>query len=145
MLAHLWHVGADKGIAVVNKNHKTFYEFMYMVHIRTTGSLNSAEKSFSAEFNDPVVLMCLECDPLFEYLSSPESDNGTADSYLRDFLLFKNPYIRPVARWAREAKSVFERQKIQERLSREVKQSLVASILDEMHGESQTHKEPTRS
>src|SRR3972149_10009653 len=123
MLAHLWHSRADKGIAVINKNHKTVYEFLYMVQI---GEI----KSYSTDFFDPVVLMCLDCDRLYNYLSAPASDNGSADSYLRYYLLFKNPFFYLGSAWGKKAKIVFKRQRIRERFLKEMQETLVSSVVE---------------
>jgi hypothetical protein len=125
LIAYCWNYHIDHFVGITNKNHKTFYEFVYMFQI-------GEEKSYSKEFNDPVVLMCLDCNRLYDYLSSPESDNGTADSYLRDYLLFKNPYIALAAGWEKKARAAFKRQRIGERFQDEIRNTLVASVLDEM-------------
>ncbi|RPJ05916.1 MAG: hypothetical protein EHM28_11125 [Spirochaetaceae bacterium] len=126
MLAHVWHAGIDTVTAVVNKNHRAFYEFFYMTKI-------GEEKSYSDRYYDPVVCMAIDCNRLREYLSSPESDNGTADSYLRDYLLFKNPYLELVQKWEKRAIDEFVRERIGKRFMEESRNLLVDSILEEMH------------
>ncbi len=125
VLAHSWYAGIPKVMAVTNKTHKTFYEFIFM---RQIGEV----KNYCEDHYDPVVLMCLDCDRLREYLSSPESDNGTADSFLRDYLLFSNPYIELVPEWDRKAQAAFKRQRIRERFLDEIRNTLVESVMDDM-------------
>jgi hypothetical protein len=128
MLAFAWYLGIDKIIAVINKSHKSFYEFLFMTQI-------GGEKSYSDTKYDPVILVCSDCNMAFDYFSSDESDNGTADSYLRDFLLFKNPYCALMPEWGRKARNVFKRQRIRERFLDEMRNSLVNSVIEDMHGD----------
>jgi hypothetical protein len=124
MLASAWTSDVKKMVTVINKSHKSFYEFIYTVQI-------GEEKSYSDAYYDPVILMYLDCELLFEYLSSPESDNGGADSYLRNFLLFKNPYLALAPEWEKKARAAFKRQRIRERFQDEIRNSLVASVWHE--------------
>jgi len=127
MLAHVWHAGIDTVVGVVNKGHHAFYEFLYMTKI-------GEEKSYSDAYYDPVVCMAIDCNHLREYLTSPASDNGTADSFLRDYLLFKNPYIKLVEKWEKKAIDAFVDQRIGKRFMDESRSLLVDSILEDMHG-----------
>jgi hypothetical protein len=123
LIAHCWSFNIHYFVGVTNKNHKTFYEFLYMIQI-------GEEKSYSTDHYDPVVLMCLDCDFLRDYLSSQASDNGSADSFLRDYLLFQNPYLDLTGEWERKARRAFKRQRIRERFLNEMRNTLVASVFD---------------
>ncbi|MBN2352899.1 MAG: hypothetical protein JXD23_10060 [Spirochaetales bacterium] len=121
MLAYAWHVGIDKVVGVVNRGHKAFYEFLYMKQY-------GPEKSYSQSHHDPIILIYTDCDLLYEYLSSPESDNGSADSFLRRYLLLENPYLAMVPAALKKARTNYKRQKIREQFQEEIKHTLVASV-----------------
>jgi hypothetical protein len=123
LLATAWKTGIRTMFAVANRAHRAFYELCYAVKI-------GDEKSYSDRFYDPVVLMLVDCDDLYAFLSSPESDNDTADGFLRRYLLLENPYVPLAAGWDRRAKASFRRQRIGDRFQDEIRNTLVASVFE---------------
>ncbi len=124
MLAGAWQGGINKLIAVINRTHRTFYELCYAVQI-------GGEKNYAADRYDPVILMYMDCNVLHRYLSSPESDNNTADGFLRRYLLFDNPYLPRAPGWNRRAQAAFRRQRIADRFQDDIRNTLVESVFPE--------------
>ncbi|MBN1525726.1 MAG: hypothetical protein JW904_14710 [Spirochaetales bacterium] len=126
MLAHAWHTEIDSAVAVINKSHKSFYEFLFMQQI-------GEEKSYSDAFYDPVILMHLDCKALYTHLSIPRPGYCERDFYLRNALLLDNPYIQRMKRWQTVAINTFITQKIGLQFRNACFNSLMNTIYYEMN------------
>ena len=101
VIAYALYQNCDKIVICVNKCHKAFYKFNYFKQI---GSL----RSYSQNIYDPVIMLCLDLNYLLYLSSSIDRQSNPVDTFLIDYLYFKNPYLLLVELWSYMAQEQFK-------------------------------------
>ncbi len=86
----------DLSLTAVSPNHKGFYELIGFRQI-------ASERSYSADIDDPVILMRYDMQDLREKVSGLTS----CQSFVRDYMSFKSPIVAKAQSWQREAVQCF--------------------------------------
>lgn len=101
MFAHALAVGCDELITTVSPGHARFYELLGFEQV-------SPVRSFSAEVDDPVVVMRVNIAALIGRAAGANDDSDAATIFIKSRCLSGNPYREKVRQWQAEAAEVFE-------------------------------------
>ena len=100
MFAHALAIGCDELITTVSPGHARFFGLLGFKQI-------SPVRSYSAELDDPVVVMSVNIYELVERASRAQEDEDDGAMFVRSRCLEDNPYWRRVGDWAAEAARTF--------------------------------------
>lgn len=98
--AHALSVGCNELITTVSPGHAKFYELLGFRPI-------SPVRSYSAEIDDPVVVVSMDLDRLSARVAAIDDEAGDDEAFLKQYYLDGNPYHRSVAAWAKAAAAFF--------------------------------------
>lgn len=101
MFAHALAVGCDELITTVSLGHARFYELLGF-------EKTSPVRSYSAEVDDPVVVMRVNVAGLLARAVDANDDSEEATIFIKCRCLASNPYREKVRQWEAEAAQVFE-------------------------------------
>jgi len=101
MFAHALAIGCDELITTVSPGHARFYELLGF-------EKTSPVRSYSAEVDDPVVVMRVNVAGLIARAVDANDDSDEATIFIKCRCLVGNPYREKVRQWQAEAAEVFE-------------------------------------
>jgi hypothetical protein len=100
MFAHALAIGCDELITTVSPGHARFFGLLGFEQV-------SPVRSYSTEFDDPVVVMRVNVHDLVERAARAQEDQDDGAIFVRSRCLEDNPYCRQVNDWAVEAAKTF--------------------------------------
>ncbi|MBN2212144.1 MAG: GNAT family N-acetyltransferase [Sedimentisphaerales bacterium] len=101
-VAHLQAAGCDDAIGAISHNHKYFYKLMGFD--RVIGS----ERSYSAQIHDPVILVNMGLDRLWECFDNVNDDICNDVTTLKRYYQSANPYHECIESWNQAAQKAFK-------------------------------------
>jgi hypothetical protein len=99
-IAHLMALDCDYAIGAISPGHRAFYE---LIGYEVIG----AERSYSTEINDPVILVRLSLDNLRERFAAVQDDDEDDTATLKNYYLDSNPYHDQIEEWRSTAMTSF--------------------------------------
>jgi len=102
MFAHALLAGCDELITTVSPGHARFFELLGFEKA-------SPVRSYSAELDDPTILMRVNVAQLLEWVEAADDRSDAAALFIKVRCVDGNPYREQVADWAEEAETLFGR------------------------------------
>jgi len=100
LYAHATAIGCNDLITTICPGHAKFYSLLGFSQV-------SAERSYSAEVEDPVVLMHMDFDTIASRAAQVDQNPVKDDAFFKSYYLDENPYHRYVRGWAVVAERLF--------------------------------------
>jgi len=100
-MAHLFAMNCQDAVAAISPSHKAFFALMGFDEVL------GSERSYSETTNDPVLLVRLSMNSLFDRFSRISTDDSGDLAALKTYYVDSNPYSCQMEAWDRSAQKAF--------------------------------------